>query len=234
MTYISIGNACNIKYQIDKYKGKRETLFFDWLTTDMNTIIEILKCDNIDKILNINNLLIDSEICIDQKYVKCIIKSLSQFVSYHDIIKNYNNNDINNFIDKYKRRFNRIIEYIKSRELLYFIRFNNITENEKNLFFETIYKINPNCNFYLIIINNTKNIENIFKDKNYIEISPKILSNIKRDWTTSHINWKQIFIDIENYTKDNKSINNVNNVKKSGSIITTNKKMLYYINRNKI
>ena len=125
----------------------------------------------------------------------------------------------------------------------------------KKIIFETIYKINPNCNFYLIIINNTKNIEKILKDKNYIEISPKILSNIKRDWTTSHINWRQIFIDIENYTKDNISINNINNVnninninnvnnvnnvnniKKSGSIITTNKnnkKMLYYINRNKI
>ena len=50
MVFISIGTACNVKNQIDKHTGKKETLFFDWLMTDMNSVISILKCNNIDEI----------------------------------------------------------------------------------------------------------------------------------------------------------------------------------------
>ena len=35
MVFISIGTACNVKNQIDKHTGKKETLFFDWLMTDV-------------------------------------------------------------------------------------------------------------------------------------------------------------------------------------------------------
>ena len=37
MVYISIGRSCSVKYQIDKYKHKLETLFFDWLMTSINS-----------------------------------------------------------------------------------------------------------------------------------------------------------------------------------------------------
>ena len=40
MKYISIGNACSVKYNIDKYRGKSKTLFFDWLMTSMDSVIE--------------------------------------------------------------------------------------------------------------------------------------------------------------------------------------------------
>ena len=57
MKYISIGCLCNVKAQIDEHKGNCETLFFDWLKTDMETVITILqKYDVIDSILNINTI----------------------------------------------------------------------------------------------------------------------------------------------------------------------------------
>ncbi len=47
MKYISIGDACCVKYNIDKYRGNSETLFFDWLMTSMDSVIEILNCNDI-------------------------------------------------------------------------------------------------------------------------------------------------------------------------------------------
>ena len=52
--FISIGYVCNVKYQIDKYRDKKETLFFDYLMTHMDSVISILSCKNIDDILNYN------------------------------------------------------------------------------------------------------------------------------------------------------------------------------------
>jgi hypothetical protein len=181
--FISIGGACNVKYQIDKYNNKCETLFFDWLLTDMNSVIDILSCIDIKKILNKNNLKIEK----GQNNSQIIIKSLSHCVSIHDLAKDFNDNDIKNFIQKYERRFNRIIENIKSLKTIYFIRFGKILLEEKNNFIKTILNINPNSNFYLVVINNSEEKEIINKEKYYIEV----LINIKydsNDWTTSYIN----------------------------------------------
>ena len=55
--FISIGNACDVKYNIDKFTGSKETLFFDWLMTDMNSVNTILGIDKIDNILFFENII---------------------------------------------------------------------------------------------------------------------------------------------------------------------------------
>lgn len=201
MVYISIGSACNVKYQINKHKHihKSETLFFDWLMTSMISVIEILSCDNIDNILFFDNIIIDSSKTKNAN-TRVIIKSLNHCVSIHDIINDFSDEAILNFIDKYKRRFERIIEYIKSDEHIYFIRASNIDNEIQQKFIETILNINPKCNFTLIVIdNNKKNDTNIFKDKNLLYIKLNIeASNTKPDWETNFLNWEKIFLDIEN------------------------------------
>ncbi len=55
--FISIGNACNVKYQIDKNTTKKETLFFDWLMTDMQSVVKVFEhYNNIDEILNLSTV----------------------------------------------------------------------------------------------------------------------------------------------------------------------------------
>ena len=36
--FISIGKKCGVRYNIEKFIGKKETHFFDWLITDMKTV----------------------------------------------------------------------------------------------------------------------------------------------------------------------------------------------------
>jgi hypothetical protein len=201
MCFISIGSACNVKSQIDKYTGGSETLFFDWLMTDMDSVISVLNSDNIDKILNINNIVRDEKNPIHGKNSRILIKSLSCCVSIHDIGIDVTRNSIIEFINKYKRRYNRIIEFIKSDKKLYFIRYGKVDDNTKNLFIKTVLKINPNCNFFLISINICQSENTIIKNNHFLELNittkPPINCN---DWTTSYLNWVNIFKDIENNT----------------------------------
>lgn len=154
--YISIGRACCVKYQIDQYFGKKETNFFDWLISSMNSVITVLKCKNIDELLNFNNIYINPKIPYSKgntgKNTRVVIRSLYRCISIHDVKTDFNNDDIYDFIDKYKRRWNRMIEYIKQDEKIYFIRFGEIKPHEKEQFIQTILGINENCNFYLISI----------------------------------------------------------------------------------
>ena len=194
MVYISIGVACSVKYQIDKHKHKIETLFFDRLITSMKSVIEILSCDDINKILYFDNIIRDAN-----NNSRVIIKSLDHCVSIHDLKINFTNNDILEFIDKYKRRFNRIIKYIKSDEKIYFIRTGSVYNYTQQKFIKTILKINPNCNFSLIIIDNNKNnINNILKSVHCLYIKLNIDIPKPLDWTQTYLNWNKIFLDIEN------------------------------------
>jgi hypothetical protein len=156
MYYISIGAFCNVKYQIDKHKGVKETLFFDRLITSMSSIIQLLECDNIHNILNNNSIVRNPTNPVKDSNSRIIIKSLKSCESIHDIPVNFNETHINDFIDKYKRRYLRIINFIKSSEKLCFIRYNKISIEEKRLFVEAVLKINPVCNFTLVNVYTTK------------------------------------------------------------------------------
>ena len=202
MKYISIGTACQVKYNIDKYISKSETLFFDWLITSMTTVIDILSCGDIKNILFFDNIKQD----IKNPYVglnsQIIIKSLDCCISTHDFTKIYTNNDIFNFIDKYTNRFDRIIDFIKSKEHICFVRYtiHEINQEEINKFIDVILNINNECNFTLVIIHNDNNNNHneIIKKEHLLYININVNRTKDSDWTLQHIDWKQIFINIEN------------------------------------
>ena len=203
MKYISIGEACNVKYNIDKYRGKSETLFFDWLMTSMDSVIEILNCNNINNILYSDNIVRDLNNPHHRNNSIIVIKSLNRCVSIHDLSKNYTNNEVLVFIDKYSRRFKRIIEYIKSNEQICFIRMGCVSCDEIYKFIETIKKINRNCDFTIVVIyNNKQNNPEIVKQHNLLYIKLNVDIPIeKNDWTQQFLNWNSIFLDIEKNIK---------------------------------
>ena len=167
--------------------------------TSMNSVIEILNCDDINNILCIDNISRDINNPYNNNHSRIIIKSLDFCVSIHDVLRDFSDNDILVFIDKYKRRFNRIIDYIKSDQKIYFIRNDCIDDYTQQKFKETILKINPNCNFTLVIVDNNKE-NNVSIEKYdrclYIKINNE--NTILSDWTTEYFNWDKIFLDIEN------------------------------------
>ena len=95
--FISIGAACDVKYNIDKCTGSKHTLFFDWLMVDMASVNKIIGANNIDDILFFENIIQDPK----HEKTRILIKSLSYCVSLHDGPVN-NSGHVNNYIQKYK------------------------------------------------------------------------------------------------------------------------------------
>lgn len=199
MKYISIGKSCCVKYQIDKIIQKSESLFFDNLMTSMNAVIDILNSPDINNILHFENIITDpinNADPINNRRVS--IKSLDYCISIHDIKKNFTSDDIFKFIEKYKRRFNRIIEYIKSNETIVFIRYGAVDNLLIYKFIETILKINSNCKFWLCVVDNdnSNDVEILkFEKCLYFKLNIPV---VMTDYTASYLNWEKIFDDIEN------------------------------------
>lgn len=198
--YISVGGACNMNYQIQKHVGKKETLFFDNLITCINSVISILSFfENIDKLLYFENMIQKpNDPIFNNVKSKMIIKSLPFCEPIHDVKIDFTDEDILEFIEKYRRRFLRIITYIKGNDKIVFCRYGNINTKEKLAFIEQIKKINPECNFCLVSINSNQDADSIKKEENFLEINiqkPEV--PYEYDWKTSYLDWKKIFIDIE-------------------------------------
>ena len=201
--FISIGSACNVKYQLDIIFGKKETLFFDWLMTDMQSVIEIFNnYDDINKLLYYNNIIQNPLNPVHNNKSRIVIKSLSYCESIHDIDIHITPQKIYDFIEKYKRRYERIINYIKDyNNKIYFIRHGEINCEYKNQFIKIIKKINPKCDFILAsVIENISNDSIIEKTENYICINLNKFKKqvIRIDWKNEQYNWKSIFNVISN------------------------------------
>ena len=211
MEFISLGRHCDVAYNIAKYIKKQPTQFFDWLRTDFKCILHILNLNNIDNIFNLENIKVDKELYAHENEIAITLKNFEEnnltLLFHHEIklkdYNNYNNTEINNklneFIDKYKRRFNRLNELIKSNNKLIFIyKITNhfdykiyISEFEK-----VILSINPNCIFCLVLLVDSREEDFYYtKYKNYLKINvgKYIDKNIKPDWYTPQIKWTEVF-----------------------------------------
>ena len=199
--FISIGTACDVNYNIDKFTVSKPTFFFDWLMTDMDSVNKILGTDKIDSILFLENIIQDpKKPAPNVAKSRIIIKSLSFCVSIHDIPVSYDSSHINNFIEKYKRRYNRIIETIlNNTSVIYFIRKGKITPDKKNIFIKNIKNINSKCKFKLVELLEQKTTNNYFISEKYfisVNLDNYRIKPVRDSWKSDCWNWKQIFSDI--------------------------------------
>jgi hypothetical protein len=194
--FISIGDACSVKYQIDKHISKKETLIFDRVITDMNSVIKIINnYDKIDTILNSDNIIKHPYNPVKADKSRITIKCLTSFQSIHDISVDMLETEVLEFIETYKRRLQRLIDYIMGDKKLFFVRVGNIKQSEQIEFINAIKKINPNCDFSLVGLNDGADL----LDKNIINmnLAKYVIKEIDgSDWSKSYYDWKTIFNDI--------------------------------------
>jgi hypothetical protein len=202
MDIISLGPNCSVKYQTDLFlknnkKKIKETNFFDWLYSNFNSVINLLECNNIKDIINKKNILIKRH---NSQKSDVTFQKLNNIRSIHDMKNIYDENDINTFVDKYIRRYERLITLIKNNNINIFIYNDYLDKENENKFIELIKKINSTKNFYLITISNKYPEDEIINNIINITTKNKIL-NKKYDWTNSHINWNLIFQIVFNLIK---------------------------------
>ena len=142
MRFISLGKRCNVKFQLDKHTIKKETLLFDWFTTDFDSINYFFEnYKHIEKILHFENLKQCKKNPWHNEYTPRMIltKFPAKCESIHDIHKKkFTINDIKKCSEKYVRRSNRIINHIKSNEQIIFVRFGELNQNQIKIFIKNI------------------------------------------------------------------------------------------------
>lgn len=204
------GPACAVALSIKKYyNNDYKTNFFDFLEVSLLSIIQVLQTKDIDNILRGNNKIILNK---DDKN-SVFFNNFDKMISHHDLLKIYTDFDYNNLIDKYKRRYERLINSIKEEKIIYFIRYGFEDSNIIKYFINSINKINPNLEIYFINVNydiNNLDINNLNKNiKNYyyVNFNNYIDSEMKYSddmfYKTLEFKWDIVF-DLINKTKINK------------------------------
>lgn len=209
------GPACAVATSIKNnfYKNiNYPTNYFDYLVVSLKSINQLLDQD--DKNINYidNNLKIYHN---DTDKMSVDFLNYHKMTSYHDLNKNYNDNELSQFIEKYKRRYNRFLDYIKNEEIIYFVRYGDENISDIIEFNNNIMKINPKLIFFFVnLIYKENNFNLNYNLKNHIlinfhEINDK---NIKYNedlfYKTLQFNWKKTFEIINNnYLNLTKNLN---------------------------
>ena len=168
------GYACAVGTSIKRYyKNNYKTNFFDYLVVSMKSINEILSLEH----LNLMNENIDIQVSHENRSI-IVWNNFDKLISYHDLKLNFNKEEYIDFLNKYKRRFIRLLNFIYEEDILFFIRYGEITHDELYTFYLNIKKINPTLVFYFIHID-YKEDNHICKEKEYSNYKNYIYINFK-------------------------------------------------------
>ncbi len=202
--FISIGSDCSTRHHIQTYNGveSQQTLFFDWLLVDMESVIQLFAhYEDFDTYFS---------------HAHIVRRGLSKFNSHmsftpvskcdflHDLRMKYTSAEFDEFIDKYRRRFARILDYIRGTETLYFVFKGPITEIQRYEFINVIKSINPNCKFTLVhIIKSTAPVETVI-EQHFICIDASKFKKdtaVPADWMEKNYDWVACFDTIVSLTR---------------------------------
>jgi len=191
MIYIPLGTTCSIAYNLKKYNLRKATYPFDWIRiNNLNNVSKLLN-NNFDNFLNFDKFKFKK---ISNKFM--VNNNMESYIYSNDyctFFHEFNSHKIDNqdFINKYKRRINRLYELLRLHNQITFIReeFGQIKINKIKCFIDALKKINNNMKYQIIIITN---------DLNYRELKINNVtfyySNKKiQEWQRPELDWKEIF-----------------------------------------
>lgn len=181
------GPACAIADFIKKYfyDNSKQTNFFDYLVISMKSINEILEGKTID-------LDLESAVINPLNTITISFKDFDLLVSNHDIKEFPITPEINNeVIEKYNRRYDRLINDFKNEDIIYFLRYIDdidfLKEVDITKFFNNIKTINSNLIVYLIILTDKDNVklpENLITNDNIILFNFNIYNDTSKIYNT--------------------------------------------------
>lgn len=211
------GPACAIATSIKKYfyNGSKQTDMFDYLEISLLSIIQILLLkDNSDN--NIINTITNNN-TFSPNVNGCQTVTFNNFdriISHHDLKEKYDKCDYIEFIDKYKRRYYRLIECLKTENKIFFIRYGHENQLQLQEFIRIIREINPICEFYIINliydetnIGQINDIPNLYTINFYYFLEKDVIYNDDLFFRTIQFNWKIVYDLIFNHLNhDEKSL----------------------------
>lgn len=198
------GPACAIATAIKKhfYNNDYITNIFDYLEISLESINQFLLLEENE----IYHLDFDIENSYHNTQDKTSIKFkyFNKVISHHDLIKNFNEDDILELKNKYIRRYTRLINYIESENKIFFLRYGNENSQSINNFYKYVRYLNPYLTIYFIHLdysddNNSRAVYDNIDFENYFYfnfanyITEGIVYNDDLFFRTLQYDWKTLY-----------------------------------------
>jgi hypothetical protein len=203
------GFACSIAISIKKYfyNNNYITNIFDYLELSIKSINQFLLLNEEDiKYINFE----DDWYVNHKNNVTIKFKNFHNIYSHHDLNNNFTIYDYDELKQKYIRRYQRLINDIKTEDKIFFLRYGIEDSVQIELFYENIRKKNPKLIFYYIMLVYSENpVSFNIKYNNFIVINfyDFIDKKIKYDNDPFNrvlqYNWKEIYNILEKYMNIN-------------------------------
>jgi hypothetical protein len=204
---LSLGHACQVKYQLDMLFGKKETHFYDWLVTDFKSVLYVLNNINDDAFLDKSQFTNsnvfynrDSWVLTNHKIEHINFK----MISVHDVLSTCDYvTQMDDFVAKYKRRLLRFKELIQSDDVIHMVCCIDhqycdgyiMTNDDISTFFNLLYGINNNnkCTLHILLPPPYHELSlDITHPRAFIH-KLTIINDIKHNWKNDNYNWADIF-----------------------------------------
>jgi len=202
--YISLGSDCCTRKRLDVHLHlEQPTLFFDWILSDIDSVLYIL---DEQKEMNIDQFRTDG-VTGDGNWIVTHVSY--NIISLHDVSSSVEEKlAIQIVFEKLNRRRNRLLEMIKTQEDISFIAIfdrsnivnpGRITVNDYDVLrlVTKIGEIRGNFRFKLFML--------CEKYEQMIHISNVKHFNLEtynvgdhKDWWRNHLDWNRIFYEINN------------------------------------
>jgi hypothetical protein len=202
------GHACAIGDSIRKYfyNNRKMTDFFDYLEVHLHSVNELLAIERKDiYYLNINNDFVENK----HNKISVSFKHFQRMISHHDLNPQFDIHEYDVFIDKYIRRYNRLMDSIENENLILFIRFGKEEEIDIVQFIENIKKINPTLQFYFVHLDYDKdssarmeNLESV-PEYSYLNLyDESLLLDEDLYFQTLEYSWDKVKMHINNIIQE--------------------------------
>jgi hypothetical protein len=199
------GPACAISTAIKKhfYNNDYITNIFDYLEISLESINQFLLLEE-NEIYHLD-FDIESSYHNIQDKTSIKFKYFNKVISHHDLIKNFNEDDILELKNKYIRRYTRLINCIESQDKIFFLRYGNENCDSINSFYQFVKNLNPYLTIYFIHLDysNDENINHTIYDninfENYFYfnfanyITDDIVYNNDLFFRTLQYDWKTLY-----------------------------------------
>jgi hypothetical protein len=190
---VSLGPACNVKYQIDHYTRRRqETHLFDWQMVDLPTICQILRTADPATLFRRDALEIYGN---NATRTHVQVTSLPEFKSIHDVRWPWTEADLAEYVEKQVRRTRRLVDLIRSGMPIYFVHFAQPGVTAIAEFEATVRSLNPACPFWVFCVGDatglvTERAVNVHLER--VATVPRTMVS----WSTPELNWARLFVCI--------------------------------------
>jgi len=148
------GYACGVADYLNKYNYKNERGFFDYITVSIKNIIEVIN----KKPIEFENIEISKfQIPNNTNNIFIKFKNFDNMISYHDFVE-IMPKTLKYWSDFYTECQNKLIDDIMTCNKIVFVRFcvnqDDIFENDIYALFNTLERLNPELNYFLILFTN--------------------------------------------------------------------------------